>query len=65
MKYRCVLIFQYREGPYVTANQPTSRDDALRQFALMVTTGAYEPHTHRRALVMADADYRRATGASR
>lgn len=65
LTYRCVLIFTYTSGPQYVANQPVTRQQALQQWRYLVATGAYGPHTHRRALVMADADYLKLPGAGR
>lgn len=62
MAYRCVLILT---DAHVIANEPATRQKALQQWQYLVATGAYGPHTHRRALVMADADYLKLPGATR
>lgn len=54
--YRCVVTFQYANGPFEVASQPRSQDDALRLFNWHVKLNGHSPRAVQ-ARVYTEQDY--------
>jgi hypothetical protein len=57
--YRVVLTFTYANGPKVVPSQPRSKSQALRLWRWHTASGTFTPHSHLRARVMTDREFRK------